>query len=172
MYPPSGIFSFPQKPNKWTTVCLYVDNSEWLKIQNCISWNPVITLTRLRPHCDSEKSSLQFYHSNDLFYPWTWFGIPVPGPCDRSSLPPCLLLSNFFLSVFLFHGMTVSSIIVICFLTFDCIHIPFLIWLFLLKYCFRCLSVFLAQQAPFKKKKSSLITLILNSHFTEYWVLW
>lgn len=65
--------------------------------------------------------------------------------------------------------MTVSSITVICFLTLDCIPIPFLIWLFLLKYCFRCPSVFLAQQAPFLKKK------ILPNHFNFelafYWIL-
>lgn len=151
MYPPSGIFLFPQKPNNWTTVCLYMDNSEQLKIQN---WH----FLKFSDRFDQIKASLWFrkkfssvlslkwlapfmylvWYSRDNALWWVIFAFHVY----------CFL--TFFLSVFLSR---IDSCINNCDLFFNFWFHSHSIFNLLICFetLFRCQSVFLAQQVPFKK---------------------
>lgn len=138
-----------------------------LKFRIDVSCNSVNTLIRLRSHFDAEKKPLIFIIkiiciyvlgsvSPGSFLHWVIFTLHVS--CFLRLLPSVSLLS--------LNG-TVSLMMITCFFNFCFYSFPFLICSFVWKCHWRYQSVFLAQHAPLKK---ILITLFLNSHFTEYLV--
>lgn len=129
-----------------------------LKFGIDVSWNSVIALIRLRPHLDSEKK-LSSVLSLELFVLCIWFGIPVTTMfCDGSSLHSMATVLFFSFMCFINNGDF--------FFNFWFYLFPLLICSFVLKCYFRFLFPW---QAPFNNPL--LITLFVNSHFTEYLVL-